>query len=417
MKNGRKEKKNRIHVIIAEPLFPFFVFISAVVLFSMSYLFINQARGAFRSDLVAHINSAIAFRGYYSLVSPVLKVAYTLAGRTGCGVCLAIVSYMTMLAAGMLLQRCLQWSGSGVSLNWSSAMLIGVAVCFLGGIYIPNVYPLFYLYHNYTGVGTASSICMQPWQNSTYLLMRLFGIVTLMYFFRIHSYYLRSGVRPRDWIGFTAMLTLTNAAKPNFFIAFAPAMLAVLIYDCIKTRFRGVKHIFCFGVGVLCSMPVLLVQKGMLFPEAQTAEAQVAEKASVHGIALTLDVVKKMLQEGTVQPYLISGLLFFAVITVLCAWHGEMTSQLTVGWIMLVIAIAESQFVVETGPRAYAGNFGWGVPFFALVMSVICIERLISLQSRLCRSVIPFVVTPLALMMITGICYFAYLLGGGDFIA
>ena len=190
-------------------------------------------------------------------------------------------------------------------------------------------------------------------------------------------------------------------------------MLIVLIYDFIRKKGQGFLRMVVFGSGVLCSMPVLYFQKGSLFPESAVTE----EGSAVYGIKVTTRVVEKMWNNGVFRPLLLTGLSFFLIVTVACIVKGSVKEYLVFAWLMLGIALLTSWFVVETGPRENAGNFGWGVPFFAFSLMVICIERLLALKPQLNRSVFVLMLSPLVLMIISGICYYAHLLGGGSFIA
>ena len=109
--------------------------------------------------------------------------------------------------------------------------------------------------------------------------------------------------------------------------------------------------------------------------------------------------------------------MFFFLVTVFCIKYGEMKKHVMFGWLMLLIAMLESWFIVETGPRAGAGNFGWGVPFCAFSLAIMCVERLIALKKQLSYSIFLIILSPLVLMLITGVAYFAHLLGGGSFIS
>ncbi|MBR0514235.1 MAG: hypothetical protein IJK06_08310 [Clostridia bacterium] len=410
---NKKDLKSRTKVsaIKKEPEWVFCLSIYIVLFFALFYLFINQARGFCVSDFPAHISAAKNGKGY-SITNVFLYLSNKVAGNIGCAAYLASVVLITMFLSGIILKTYLDSELTTGEYGWAKTFLTASALFFIGGIYVPNIYPYFYLAQNYTGPGSAGSICTQPWHNPTYQLMRLFGIATLFFFFKIRSQYLVKGIKIKDWLLFFISLTLTNAAKPNFFIAFAPAMLIFLIYDFIRQRGKGFFRMVYFGAGVLCSMPVLFIQKSILFPEDV---AKINNTEQVYGIEFSTSVIQKMWREGTVMPYLVTGLLFFVIITILCVINHRIDQRIIFGWLMLIIAILEFWFVTETGPRAAAGNFGWGIPFCAFALANICIERLILLKSHISPKVFPFIITPLVCMFITGIVYFAYALTGGDF--
>lgn len=378
--------------------------------FSVFYLFLDQARGFYRSDLSVHLSNAITTGGY-SINNLFLKFFYSVAGAVGVATYLTLIVLGTVFCAGIWLKKQVDGEDKENSFQWSKALLISCAMCFLGGIYVPNVLPIFYLTPDYTGPGSAFSICMQPWHNPTYLLMRLFGILTLFLFYHIRSKYLTEGITMKDWLLFTAALTLTNAAKPNFIIAFAPAMLIVLLKDFIKTRGKSFLRAFVFGSAALCSAPILFVQKRMLF-DADNIKGTVER-----GVALSSGPFVKLLQDGYLQPILVTGCAFFVFVTIAAFVDHKIDEEILFGWLMLVISLGEALFIIETGPRGFAGNFGWGVPFCAYALAVPCMKRVVLLRERLQRSTYCLLLTPLILMLFTGAAYFAHLLGGGDFIA
>ena len=395
------------HVFRCEQEFWFCISAYFVAIFAVFFLFVNQARGFYRSDFNIHIANAISGGGY-SINNLFLKGAYYLGRTPGCAAYLTIVVLITMLCAGVWFKRELAREGTVKDFGWSKSFLLAGSVCFLGGIYVPNVYPYFFLSPDYNGRGAAFSFCTQPWQNSTYILMRLFGLLTLILFFRIYSKYQVEGISPKEWLAFTIVLTLTNAAKPNFFIAFAPAMFLFLMKDWICSRGKSFRHAFVFSTTVLASMPILFVQKKLLFDNSTGL--------TENGISVTLIPFLRLVKEGNLLPLLITGLTFFALVTAATFAAKKKDDQILFGWIMLLISLGEAVFFTETGARAAAGNFGWGVHFCAYALCLLCLKRLFLLKDFMHKTAYYFTISPFILMIVTGFAYFAHLLGGGDFI-
>lgn len=378
-----------------------------VVFCATFYLFVQQMHGLCLSDMVAHVHSAITGRGY-SLNSLFLKISYKVAAEYGCALYLSIVTVCTMTAAGILFKQLLRIHKVQTQMSFSRAVLIAGMACFMGGIYVPNVYPVFYLERAFTGPGSANSICMQPWHNATYLLMRLFGTISILLFVKLRNKYKTNDISISEWLQFSLILILTNAAKPNFAIAFGPAMLSVLIYDFVKTKGKAVLKIIKFGSCFLVSIPILFAQKESLFPQ----EEQSVER----GIIFTTELFKKMLNSGRLLPVLVTGLFYFSIVTIECVIRHELKWTIVFGWILLLIALLESIFISEVGVRELAWNFGWGLPFAAYIMAVFCAERVTAIWRKIHSFEFFYVITPYVLMMITGLVYFAHLLEGGSFL-
>lgn len=409
---------NLLSELRKESLYPYLLVISNIVFFSMLFLFVNQARGYFRSDLVSHIKAGLDGHSHSSICYTLLAIPYFLGREVGCGIYLALLVFLTMLLAGVYIKNIQKMNSKSYEINWSYSFLLGIAVCFMGGIYIPNVFPVLYLHHNYTGPGTAASICTQPWHNSSYILMRFFALITMLQFWKIRSKYFDGKIKISEWISFAVLIFLTTAVKPNFIMAFAPAMLVMLILDTFKKKGRYIIRSFILGAGVLVAIPVMLYQQGMIFNASSEYVLTEPTKSAeiVNGIGITTSIIEKMIKDGVLLPMLISGLSFFAFVTILCFMKGEINEHLWFSWLMLFFSLMEYWFFIEGGGYAAAGNFGWGVPFCSLLLMISCIERLIVLKSKLNKSIVFLVVTPLVLMIMTGVCYYAYLLGGGDFV-
>lgn len=382
--------------------------LAAVLMFILSFwLFYHQAiwsEGSTRywSDLPEHLQGARTGTGY-SLVSLLLKFGLWLTGTpAACAVILAAISTATLFACAFFFRETAQVSGNTDGLP--DPFMIAVPLCFLGGIFIPVFFPVFY--YN-SSVGKIASDFTQPWHNSTYLAMRLFALLTMGLYFRIQSHYLTEGISAGEWFLFFLSLSLTNAAKPNFFIAFAPAMLCVLIYDQIRTKWKYIKQGILFGSAVLCSMPVLLFQMNILFPGTEESNS---------GIILSLLAVKNAWNSGRLVPCLIAGFAFPVGVTACCIRTHRTNRTLAFGWILYGFTAAERWLIQETGERAKHGNFQWGISLAGLILTVICVERLLSIRKQISKPVYYILLSLLVLMVLSGLAYFAYMMMGGDYL-
>ena len=97
--------KKQYYELKTDPLFPFVLTVFVVLLFSSFYLFVNQARGLFLSDLTSHINTAIRGEGY-SINSLIMRISYKLAGHYGVAAYLSITVFGTSILSGIYFYQC-----------------------------------------------------------------------------------------------------------------------------------------------------------------------------------------------------------------------------------------------------------------------------------------------------------------------
>lgn len=379
-------------IIDKKRLFVCFIYITAF--FAFFYLFYMQAKGLYDSDLSAHINSAIAGRGY-SVLSFIYWLIWNVTGKVG-AICifLAAFSIFTAVTAACIIKYL---SGEkGAQLSWTKALILGLLVLFVCKIYVPIISPTFYMNH---------SFMTQPWHNQTYIFMRGFALLTLVVYFKIEEKYLTSFCW-KDAVAFTVILSITNAMKPNFILFFSIMMLLYLIRDFFVTRGRGIKNIVLFGSCVLVSMLVLLWQSSVLFPG--TGE---------NGIAFTMLQIKEFFNMASILGEIIA-LLFPFIILVWSIWKNIDRKNLIKIWIMFGIAVLESFCLTETGVRSQHGNFiwgrycaGWFLFFFSLVQYIILLQK----KREFCnKERVLCVVSGVSfgLNILSGIIYFCLLLGG-----
>ncbi len=390
-----KEEKNtnqkqKIFSLSRRQEFFLYCFVSTIVFASSFFLFYKQA--FIGVDLPVHIDFALNGSSY-SVNSLFLRWSYKLiGGEFGCALYLAIVMVLTLFASTYLLKTCITDTGKDIS--FAHCFLPGTALCFIGCIFFPYLNERFYLGTYFT----------QPWHNSTYLLMRLFGLLTVAVYIKIRKHYLTDGITFKEWFVFFVLLLLTNAAKPNFIIFFAPAMLCELIYDFVKTRAKKAKQIVAFGMAVLCSLPILYFQFGELYPSE-------AEEPSE--IFITAKYFLEFLTAKNIISHLLTFMPFLLFVTILCIVKKCVNRNLIFGWLMFLFAYAEKWFIYESGPRLTHGNFGWGLIFAGLILSIICVERLWFLKKQIKKPVFMSATAILEVMLISGFLYFIIVLVTG----
>lgn len=387
LKNEMKAKKMYCWVNIV---------LVAIFTISVYFLIYKQAHydgatGRYLSDLPLHMATALDGRGY-SLMASLFRCVYAvLPSYMSIIVLLMMISASTVFAVALFLAFLLKDANDGKLLYYKYIPLaLGLMV--VSTVYVPKVYPFFY----------SGTYLTQPWHNSTYLLMRLFGVLVLLVYFKMEEQYL-TNVSVKDAILFAGLLTVTNYAKPNFIIAFAPMMLIYLIIDFVRTRGKSCLQNIKFGVCVLASLPILYVQSAILYPEGGESK-----------IIFTLGNIMGLLSNWRVLPYFVCGLLFPLVVTLLLWIKGKMSKRLWQSWVMWGISWLQRMFLTETGYRAGHGNFGWGVRFFSFVLVAVCATEWIRAYKNKQLTAKEFYIGCICLLLhiVCGIYYYIYLLWG-----
>lgn len=378
----------------------FDIALSCVVFWATRRLFLNQILCQFESDLPAHISAAMA-GDYYSINSILLRLFNHIGGYSAIASYLSAVVVLTMWATAWMVKTLLRINDPDSKRTLTRLFAVTAPLVFLSSIYLPGRYGVFY----YVAENHVTDFT-QPWHNSTYLLMRLFSLVAMTLYFRIQSRYLKKYAWV-EWSLFLLSLVAVNAAKPNFFLAFAPAALCFFAYDLIRSR--KLKPIIWFGISFLLSLPVLLFQRSVLYSSGEEEQS---------GIELSTRLFKHVLQNRILLPHLVAGASFVVLVTALCVIHREGKRSLWLGWTAYLFSFLTRWFLFETGPRATHGNFAWGAKGMAFLLTAICLERLIDmkLKKKISMNAYLAACALLALMIGSGAVYFVKLYLGTSYL-
>ncbi len=379
------------------------VLISALVLYAYGCvrLFYNFVTGKQFSDFGAHIVEAVEGTGY-SMAHILLKICYNSGhGDILISVMMTLVVVLTVLAVAYFVKSYLK-DGYAIRSNWFTFIIIGISATLITQIYLPYVYPHFYV-HDTT---LAPNL-----HNTTFLFMRLFGWITLSIYFYLSDHYLEAG----NWwlyILFTVSLILVNFSKPNFILGFAPAMLIVLIYDYIRSHKKeSVKtylYIIRFGTCVLLSLPIVLVQASKVYDDGSTISFTIYELYLLIRNPLNLIIV--------LFTNLGFPILAYVFVRFIVPEKIELR-KFNQAWLMYVISYAQKLFMVETGGRGDHGNYAWGSYFFCCVLHVVALIEIIKIQrQKLAKEGVCWGIISLYLLeVISGVAFFIYFVMGGNY--
>ena len=213
----------------------------------------------------------------------------------------------------------------------------------------------------------------------------------------------------KDYTLFTICLIMVNLSKPNFILSFAPMMLLVLIFDFIKYRGKNFLYVVRFGICVLISLSVVLVQTSKVYGDGSS-------------IIFKFDDIVAMISNPSVLLWsLFSNIalpIFVTVLVVVSKNDNSRRDILAQSWIMFIISATQKIFMDESGERMGHGNYAWGCYFFCQVLNVVAFVELIRLIKSKSISKISAILGSLLFLaeVVSGIYYFVHILGGGYYI-
>lgn len=362
------------------------------------FLFFKQlgygTSGLYESDTFAHVKFAVEDRFYHSFAAfiyvflswfPFMEVTISIV--------LSVCTVLTVLFTKKLLEYI--FIEEEISIPACITNISAFVLNFVMAIYIRRVH-----YKHYIGYQSANM-----WHNSTYIFMRLFALLAIIYFLKIVKKY-KDGLSAGEWIVFAALLALTTGFKPSFLTVFAPMFAIMLLCDLL----RGVKfkRILAFGSTVFPAIAVMLWESLVLFAGEDSGYAfapfrVLSERSSNPPLTVLLSVAFP---------------LFVLIFHVGDFWKDKLYFGSLIMW---GFGFAWVFFLAETGSRSLDGNFLWGYYislFFLFIMSfVICLKDFLKKSGNRIFKIVRFVLSCCLLLghLINGVWYFVLLLGGDTY--
>ena len=339
MKNG---KKNQVVIKII------LIFVTLVYGLACAWLYYKQTFHVegqlYESDLPYHISMAVEDNWFYSLTAVVYQLFYkTPFGNVLVAVFLASVTVGTIYATWVLLKE-LQSGEYGmltapVFKNENMLLFLAIGLNLVMPFFVSAAH-----YQRYIGYQSPTI-----WHNSTYICMKLLGILALILYFRLWKGYEKT-LNLRTFTGLALALIVANTIKPSFVMVFAPAMAVFLVFDLMIHKIRFGK-IILFGLTVIPSLFVILWQNMVLFGED-----------TGNGIALDYGYTLTLHSLHPKATLLLS--IAFPIFVLLLSFQNLWRDRLYLfGWTMWGFGLLEVTFFNETGKRARDGNFLWGYSF------------------------------------------------------
>ena len=306
------------------------------------FLFLQQAFGAYPSDLPAHIKPPAD--DTYSMLRVVYQALLKAFNVRGVAAFLALVEVATLGLTEYLVRKL----AGGVK-PWV-AFVAALACNFAIAVYLPFI-------HSYFVVGSPGGNC---WHNSTYSVMKLLALAATVFYLKFDG---RIATRSKAaaWVLFAVFLTLTTSVKPSFAVVFGPAVFVLCLVDLKREGASSVKRSLLVGLALLVALAVVFWQMTVLFPSDGSSEG---------GIAFGLAKVWRARHANIFVSFFQS--LAFPLLVV-CATRRMVLRDRTLllAWLVLVVAMAQYVFLYETGERTYHGNFGWGLCYALFYLFII----------------------------------------------
>ena len=347
----------------------------------------------FQSDLPYHISMIIEDGWYYSFTAYVYQILYVLGGNSG----VLIAVFLTGMSVGtVLLTKKLLALEDGAKEKELSLTVQALMCNLVMAFFLPLAGK--YRYVSYQNGNL--------WHNSTYLVMRLIGMATLLYYFRLEKTY-GERISAKNWFILTALLAVGTGVKPSFLTVFAPTLALKLLWDLFhRVRFR---QIFLLGCTVLPSLGVMLWQNAVLFGQ-DTGNG--FHFAPWYTFSLHADRPKAAV---------LCSLAFPLVVALFSLKKIFSDKQYFFAWMMTGIGFFEALLLAETGSRSRDGNFLWGYLFALFFLYVYSFrvfkEMLLTRREEKDTKVVSWI--PVALcglvflyQLYCGVYFFLRLLGG-----
>ena len=320
------------------------LYIVCAVLFYRMAISYQGIGGTYWSDVSIRIEQFWAGEKTYSLfIYPeyFFATSFDLSiGSVFIGLYLAAFVVGTVLLIFVLLKR--------LCPNVSLGLL--AAISFVSVFVMPINVPVLseYIYNSY---------CGSVWHNESYLGMRFFALLVLLFFLKTNESYLKT-FSPKEFALGCVLVFIVNFVKPNFIIAFAPALLVMMIVDIAKAKGSGFFRWLLYGASVLVGCLILPFQYLLLFNEAETNEDP--------GVIFVLgDFI--LCQKHPLLNILFA--LMFPIIVFIIHRKELVRSKFHMVCLLAwVFAWLEYAFLAEGGSRYGDENFSWGLQLFTFVV-------------------------------------------------
>jgi len=299
-----------------------------------------ESGAVYESDLPAHISLAVDDGLIYSLISLIIIGLDKIGLLNLLPVVLGIFAGLSVFFAGTLLDEVTEHKWNKAVTLFIGLMLNIFMPCYVKGLSSGR----------YMGMHSSSI-----WHNSTYLMMKWMGLWVILIYLLIEKN-ISEKLSVRSYVYFVILLTLTTAAKPNFFLAVTPVMLIFLIMDMVSKR-APLGRLIVFASAVIPSFAVMLFQNSALFTANEGNNGIVIAP----GRAMSVHT-------GYLIPVSILSIAFPLMVLLLHIKELFKNRYMLFAWLCAIVGYMEYFLFSEEGNRNMDANFSWGYAFTIILI-------------------------------------------------
>lgn len=353
MKKLSQRQKTARACMIATIVFALAYTAVFLLIFYRQYYWENRALGFYMSDTHAHVRFGQSGQSLYSLMYLTLGLLDRLPmGGVWIAAFLTALLLFGIWATKMLLQYLLPKQNKWVV--WMYAFVCNM-VFPITMAYVPHFGDF-----RYKGM-----LNFNIYHNSTYIGMKPFALLTMLFLFKILKTYAEQRMSFKDWAGLAGMMLVATAFKPNFIVGFAVAILVVLIVDFIRVRGKHFLNFVIMGSTVLPGFFLTLYQSSALYEsDSSSSQLKIGFLTALRAVVNHPEI-----------PLLLS-FVFPLVIFAFCFKDLKSDKYYRFAWLHMLINLAMTVLLYETGARFRHGNYFWGSYFAVGVVFILSVAKL-----------------------------------------
>lgn len=242
-------------------------------------------------------------------------------------------------------------------------------------LFVSMLFPFDYLgkYHTFAEgflfryKGTFSP---NPFHNATYLAARPFALIAFFMAVDIlQEYESETGKPYRKYIAFSVVLLLATMAKPSFTLVLVSVCGVIMLYRLIKSKMKGFKAFWWFGVTFIPTFLALLYQYQDMFTGGAGGEET--------GIGFGFLTAWKTATNNVFLAILM-GIAFPIGVAVFQRKRIRAEKYLLFAWQFYAAGLISLAFLYEKGHRMEHINFAWGYMygmFFIYIASLMVLVQ------------------------------------------
>jgi len=356
MAEMKKARNNNLLIILSHGAVLLYGFACLWLFYHQSITILpEEGLVAYQSDLPLHISMIVEDGWYYSFTAYAYQALYTLFGGHTFGIALLLAIFSTVTV--YVTEQAIRLFCGGERKPDSCTLLAALSLNLVMPIFIEFVGE--YRYVSYQSANI--------WHNSTYVCMKLFALITFLYYWKLEGKY-REGISLKEWIIFALLNIITTGIKPSFLLGFSPIMGIFLLVDLLhKVSF---KRILIFGSAMLPSAIVILWQNLVLFGEDT-------------GNGITLNPWYTFSLHAAIPKIAVVLSAAFCGATILVFWRDfKWDKKFLFITLMAALGFLEALCLVESGTRSVDGNFLWGYSFCLFTLFIVTTTKTIFYQTK-----------------------------------